>query len=91
MIGMSDVACFAAMAAASTGDYDIDLEPHKFCCDFREVSAACLGPAILDREVATLDPAKLAQSPHESGGPWPPGGGCGCAKKPDGRYFPRVR
>src|SRR5262249_38170802 len=30
---------------------------------------ACLCPAILDRDIATFDPAKLAQTPLKGGGP----------------------
>ena len=42
---------------AAVGDDDIDLEPGKLSCDFGEAFVAALGPAILDRDGAAIDPA----------------------------------
>src|SRR5262245_39823772 len=70
---------------ASTGDNDIDLEPNKLGRDLCEPAGASIGPAILDREVATLYPTEFAQPLHKSGSPWSPGQGRGRAKKSDGR------
>src|SRR5262245_22728243 len=74
---------------ASTGDNDIDLEPNKLGRDLCEPAGASIGPAILDREVATLYPTEFAQPLHKSGSPWSPGRGRGRAKKPDDRRLPR--
>ena len=43
-------------------DDDIDLQPDELGCDLAKRSGASLGPAILDRDGATFDPAELAQS-----------------------------
>src|SRR5262249_24587814 len=51
-------------------DDDIDLEPDELRCDLGKALGAPLSPAILDRDVATLDPTDLAQPLHESGNPW---------------------
>ena len=55
--------------ASSDVDNDIDLEPDQLGGDFGEALAASLRPAILDRDVATFDPAEVAQPLHKSGGP----------------------
>ena len=58
----------------SVRDNDIDLEPDELGRDLGEALVASLRPAILDRDGATLDPAKFAQSLHKSGDPlrvWP--------------------
>src|SRR5262245_2290617 len=73
---------------ASTGDNDIDLKPNKLGRDLCEPAGASIGPAILDREVATLYPTEFAQPLHKSGSPGSPGRGRGRAKKPDGRQLP---
>jgi hypothetical protein len=39
---------------------DIDLEPDEFGDDLGGTLEACLRPAILDRDIATFDPAKFA-------------------------------
>jgi hypothetical protein len=39
---------------------DIDLEPHELGRDLSESLTAALGPAILDRDIATLDPTAFA-------------------------------
>src|SRR5262249_38696483 len=51
------------------GDDDIDLEPNKLVCEISQTLGVPLGPAILDSEIAALNPAQLAQSLHEGGGP----------------------
>src|SRR5262249_55540764 len=50
-------------------DNDIDLGPNKLVCEISQALSVSLGPAILDREIAALDPAQLAHSLHEGGGP----------------------
>src|SRR5262249_38679316 len=50
-------------------DDDIDLEPNKLVREIFQTLGVPLGPAILDREIAALDPAQLAHSLHEGGGP----------------------
>ena len=69
-IGMTDVACFAAMTGAvAIRDNDIDLQPDELGRDLGVALGASLRPAILDRDGATLDPAEFAQALHKSGGP----------------------
>ena len=50
-------------------DNDIDLEPDELGRDFGVALIAALCPAILNREVATLDPTEFAQPLHKSGNP----------------------
>ena len=69
-IGMTEVACFAAIDRRGPArDDDIDLEPDELGRDLGEALAASLRPAILDRDGATLDPAEFAQPLHKSGDP----------------------
>src|SRR5262249_32213376 len=53
----------------SRRDNDIDLELHELGRDLGVAFGASLRPAILDRNIATLDPAEFAQSLHKSSGP----------------------
>jgi hypothetical protein len=47
------------------GGDDINFESDQFGCDLRGALAASLRPAVLDRDGAALDPAKLAQPLHK--------------------------
>src|SRR5262249_43635668 len=47
-------------------------------------------PAILDRDVATVDPAEFAQSLHKCGGPFASGRTRAPAQETDGRHFARL-
>src|SRR5262249_48007872 len=58
-------------------DNDIDLEPDELGRDFWVALIAALCPAILNREVVTIDPAAFAQSLHKSGNPLGLGRRCG--------------
>src|SRR5215831_16472771 len=57
----------------SRRDNDIDLQTDELGRNLGVALAASLRPPILDRDAATLDPTKFAQTPHESGGPMDPG------------------
>src|SRR5262249_52996991 len=46
----------------------IDLKPDKLVCDLGKALSASLAPAILNRDIAALDPAQLTQPLHKSGG-----------------------
>src|SRR6266511_5927689 len=46
---------------------DVDLQPDKLVCDLCVALVASFGPANLDRNVATFDPAEFAQALHKSG------------------------
>src|SRR6266699_995827 len=52
---------------ASRRDNDIDLKLDELSRDLGEALAAPLCPAILDRDIATLDPTELAESLHKKG------------------------
>jgi hypothetical protein len=54
---------------SSRRDNDLDLESDKLGRDLGGALAASLRPAIVDRDRATLDPAKFAQSLHKRGDP----------------------
>src|SRR5262245_15758713 len=49
----------------SRRDDDIDLAPGKLGRDLRKALLASLGPAVLDRDTATVDPTKFAQPLHK--------------------------
>src|SRR5262249_50563670 len=51
------------------GHNDIHLEPDELGRNLGEALAASCRPAILNDGVAPLDPAELAQSPHQCGKP----------------------
>jgi hypothetical protein len=69
---------------------DIDLEPDKLGGDVRETLGASLRPTNLNRDGASLDPAKFAQSLHKSGYQLGMGGRCTRDKEPDSRQLPRL-
>src|SRR5262245_65306224 len=68
-------------------DNDIDLDPDELGRDLGVALGATLRPAILDDDVATLDPPKFAQSLHESRNPWGRRRRRGRAQEPDDRQF----
>src|SRR6516225_9955394 len=70
---------------SSPRHYDVDLKLDKLVRDFGIAFAATLRPAILDRNGATLDPAKFAQSLHKSGIPLAISRTLSCAEESDGR------
>src|SRR5262249_51149590 len=51
------------------GRNDIHLEPDELSRNLGEALAASCRPAILNGDVAPLDPAEFAQSPHQCGKP----------------------
>jgi hypothetical protein len=53
----------------SRRDNDIDFEPGKLGGNLVKALGASLGPAIFDRDVATLDPAELMHPLHKGGNP----------------------
>src|SRR5262249_30415530 len=71
----------------SSRDYDIDLASDKLGRELGGSVAAAFRPAILNREVTALDPAKFAQPLQKSGDPWAPGRGRGRAQKAEGRQL----
>src|SRR5262249_59457730 len=71
----------------SRGDNDIDLQPDELGRDLGVALAACLGPAIFDRDGASFDPAEFAQSQHKSRDPAAPSPRCGRAQEADGRHL----
>src|SRR5205807_594314 len=71
-------------------DNDIDLESDQLGGDFGEALAASLRPAILDRDIATFDPAKVAQPLHKSSGPLASARPRGRAQEPDGGQLSRL-
>jgi hypothetical protein len=61
MIGMTDVACFAATDwCGGVRHNDIDLEPDELGHHLGGALCASLQPPVLDRDVATLDPTEFA-------------------------------
>src|SRR5262249_26716368 len=74
----------------SRRDKDIDLEPDELGRDLSKALVASFPPAILDRDIATVDPAKFAQSLHERGGPFASGRTRALAQEADGRQPPRL-
>jgi hypothetical protein len=44
-------------------------DPDELCRDFRNAFGAALRPAILNREVATIDPSEFTEPFHKSGNP----------------------
>jgi hypothetical protein len=71
-------------------DDDIDLEPDELGRDLGEALVESFPPAILDRDVATVDPAEFAQSLHKCGGPFASGRTRALAQETDGRHFARL-
>src|SRR6516165_4551973 len=72
----------------SSRNDDVDLEMDELGRDLGGALGAPLRPAILNRDGAALDPAKLTQSLHQSSGPWMPS--CSVrTQEPDGRQSAR--
>src|SRR5262249_22554822 len=69
----------------SRGNNDIDLEPYELIGNRGVALLAPLRPPILDRDVATFDPAEFAQSLDKGGDPFAPSGRRGRTEKPDSR------
>jgi hypothetical protein len=67
-----------------------DLESDKLGRDLWEAFLASLGPAILDRDSATLHPAEFAQSLHKSDDPFASGRTGVGTQEADGRQLPRL-
>src|SRR5262249_58687261 len=74
----------------SSRDYDINLETHELGRDLGITLGAALGPSILDRDSATLDPAKFAQSLHKRADPLSVERRRARAQVPNGRQLPRL-
>src|SRR5262245_24845741 len=83
---MTAVACFAARVGTVACNNDIDLEPDQLGRVFCGVFIAALCPAILNREVATIDPAEFTQPLHKSGNSFAFNRRVG-AQEPDGRQL----
>ena len=69
-IGITDVACLAAMTVGvlwvtMTSDFQAD----ELSRNLGEAVAAPLCPTVFDRDIATLQPAKLAKSLHKRADP----------------------
>src|SRR5262249_13965127 len=69
---------------------DIDLEPDEVGRDLGEALVESFPPAILDRDVATVDPAEFTQSLHKCGGPFASGRTRALAQETDCRHFARL-
>src|SRR6516162_5096834 len=69
------------------GNNDIHFLSDELGNDLGGALAATLRPAILDGDVATLDPAEFSQSLHKSGSPSNLHRRRDCAQEPDGRQF----
>jgi hypothetical protein len=65
---------------------DIDLEPNQLGRVFCVAFIAALCPAILNREVPTIDPAEFTQPLHKSGNSFALNRSVG-AQEPDGRQL----
>ena len=69
---------------------DIDLEADKLSRDLDVALAAPLSPAILNRDIATLDPAEFVESLYKRGDPLAPGRRRGSAQESDSRQLARL-
>src|SRR5215471_4387265 len=69
------------------GNNDIHFLSDELGNDLGGALAASLRPAILDSDVATLDPTEFSQSLHESGSPSNLHRRRDCAQEPDGRQL----
>jgi hypothetical protein len=76
--------------AGARGHHDVDLAAHELGRDLGEALVAAVGPAIVDRDRAALDPAELAKARREGGHPIAPAGGGSGAEDPDGRQLRRL-
>src|SRR5262249_62338339 len=70
---------------------DIDFQSNELGCELGEAFAASLRPAILDREIAAVDPAEIAHSLHEGGGPLALRRRAARSEQSDGRHLRLLR
>src|SRR5262249_50721270 len=70
-------------------DNDIDLVPDELCRVFCVALIAAFCPAIVNRQVATIDPTKLPEPLIKSGNPWGLNRSVG-TQESDGRQFARL-
>ena len=66
------LALAARAAGVASGDNDIDLEPDRIGGDCGQPLVLSFRPAILDRDVLTLDLTSFVQSLKECGRPFAP-------------------
>jgi hypothetical protein len=71
MIGMLDVACFAARTDGVPCVTIASTFRRTFGHELGETLVAPLGPAVLDRDIAPFYPTKFAQTLNEGGSPLP--------------------
>ena len=71
-------------------DNDIDLEPDELGRDFCVALIAALCPAILNREVATVDPSEFAEPLNKSSNPLALNRRRRSAHEPNGRQLARL-
>jgi hypothetical protein len=83
---MTDVRLLGRDCWESPRDDNIDVQPDELGGEL----AASFRPAILDPEVAALDPAEFAEPLHKGGDPSAPGRGRGRAQDSDGRQLSRL-
>src|SRR5262245_2210305 len=72
-------------------DNDVDLEPDEFGRDLRKALAAPLRPAILDRDIPTVDPTEVAHSLHKGSDPKAHCRESGGAQEPNSRELSLLR
>src|SRR6516162_4012569 len=70
---------------------DIDFQSNELGCQLGEAFAASLRPAIFDREIAAVDPAEIAHSLHEGGGPLALRRRAARSEQSDGRHLRLLR
>src|SRR5215468_4842820 len=70
---------------------DIDFQSNELGCELGEAFAASLRPAIFDREIAAVDPAEIAHSLHEGGGPLALRRRAARSEQSDGRHLRLLR
>src|SRR5215472_13704896 len=89
-IGMTEVACFAATTEAPAVTMRSTFSRNELGCDLGVALVASFCPPILDRHVATLNPAEFAQSLHKGADPCTPECRRGPTQEPDCRELPRL-
>src|SRR5262249_58043877 len=75
---------------SSIGDDNVDVKPNELSCEFGIALAATLRIPIFNREIATFDPADLAQPLHKSSDPLTFGRRRSGPQVPDGRQLPQL-
>src|SRR5215831_6074407 len=75
---------------SSIGDDNVDVEPNELSCQFGIALAASLRIPIFNREIATFDPAELAQPLHKSSDPLTFSRRRSGPQVPDDRQLPRL-